>query len=186
MDALHYWRLNEELTIEQRGPQTRPAGFEAAQAAIATALLRNVIEGTSWGFPRFDSFGEENGIVPESIDPTLSRVRVESLRVWLRGRGIKSGFFFPNDSGAPDYLDSAHPRYAPKLAAAVRAWMAMESIPESNGKSAKQKLLKWLRENASSMGMTDDEGVVNETGIEEVAKVANWQLTGGAPKTAGS
>jgi hypothetical protein len=47
-------------------------------------------------------------------------------------------------------------------------------------------LSKWLRENAAHLGLSDDEGKVNETGVEEVAKVANWQLTGGAPKTPGN
>jgi hypothetical protein len=45
--------------------------------------------------------------------------------------------------------------------------------------------VKWLREHAAKFGMTDDDGKPNETGIEEAAKVANWQPTGGAPKTPG-
>jgi hypothetical protein len=43
--------------------------------------------------------------------------------------------------------------------------------------------MKWLRENASEFGLSDDDGKPNETGIEETAKVANWQPGGGAPKT---
>jgi hypothetical protein len=46
-------------------------------------------------------------------------------------------------------------------------------------------LVKWLREHAVEFGMSDEDGKPNETGIEETAKVANWQLTGGAPKTPG-
>jgi hypothetical protein len=45
--------------------------------------------------------------------------------------------------------------------------------------------MKWLREHAAEFGLTDDDGKPNETGIEEAAKVANWQPTGGAPKTPG-
>jgi hypothetical protein len=52
-------------------------------------------------------------------------------------------------------------------------------------KSPKQALAKWLREHATDFGMIDDDGKPNETGIEEVSKVANWQPTGGAPKTSG-
>lgn len=50
-------------------------------------------------------------------------------------------------------------------------------------KSAKQALLKWVRENAATFTLTDTEGKQNETGIEEVAKVANWNDKGGAPTT---
>jgi len=98
---------------------------------------------------------------------------------------LKTGFFFPETIVSPDYLDPKHPRYAPKLAAAVLAWMATATEAVTSGKSPKQALAKWLREHAADFGMTDDDGKPNETGIEEAAKVANWQLTGGAPKTPG-
>ncbi|BEU50792.1 hypothetical protein MAFF211520_10840 [Ralstonia pseudosolanacearum] len=79
-----------------------------------------------------------------------------------------------------NFLDPAHPRYAPKLAAAVSAWRAVEG---GKGVSPKQAIAKWLREHAEEFGLSDANGKPNETGIEEVAKVANWQPTGGAPKT---
>lgn len=81
-----------------------------------------------------------------------------------------------------DYLNPDHPRYAPKLAAAVRAW---QFVTEPNGKHPKQALTKWLRDHAEEFGLVDDKGKPNETGIDEVAKVANWQPGGGAPKTPG-
>lgn len=115
-------------------------------------------------------------------DWKLTTVSRDDLVAWLSGRGLRTGFFFQDATEAPDYLDPNHHRYAPKLAAAVRAWQAMTEL---NGKSPKQVLMKWLREHALEFGMTDDEGKVNETGIEEAAKVANWQLGGGAPKTPG-
>ena len=111
-----------------------------------------------------------------------SRVEVESLKEWLASRGFAEASSFPERTEAPDYLDPANPRYAPKLAAAVRAWQA---VTEPAGKHPKQALAKWLRENAAEFGLTDDEGKPNETGIEEAAKVANWQPGGGAPRTPG-
>ena len=164
MEALDYWRLCDELTIHQAAlliagvdpagytnvekliPRERPMGFDAAKHAITNALRRGVIEGTIQECADYDPDGHPNGIIPESIDPEMSRVQVDALR----------------------------------------AWLATSGISEASGKSPKQTLLKWLRENAASLGMTDEEGVVNETGIEEIAKVANWQLTGGAPRTPGS
>lgn len=119
------------------------------------------------------------------VDPdwSLTTVRVDMLRKWLAGRGIKSGFFFPQAPDAPDYLDPQHARYAPKLAAAVRAWLAVD---QAVGKHPKQALVKWLREHSADFGLSDDEGKPNEQGIEECAKVANWQPGGGAPKTPGA
>lgn len=110
-------------------------------------------------------------------------VAVSDLRAWLEAAGICTGFFFPAATDAPDYLDPKNPRYAPKLAAAVRAW---QSVTDAAGKTPKQALMKWLREHAAEFGLTDEEGKPNETGIEEAAKMANWQPGGGAPKTPAS
>jgi hypothetical protein len=119
-----------------------------------------------------------------SPDWALTTVRVEDLRKWLSERGFRTGFFFPDAPNAPDYLDPNHPRYAPKLAAAVRAWMAVDVVVA--GKTAKQLLEKWLRENSAAYGLSDDDGKQNETGINQCAGVANWQPGGGAPKTPGT
>jgi len=198
MEALDYWRLCEELTVYQAAmlavsadPCEKPdgvdvpypPGFEAARNAISSALLTDSISGRRVPeyepLPQWDDSLQE---IPDSVHIHNSRVEVGSLRKWLERRGFKSGFFFP-DPTSQDYLDSRHPRYAPKLAAAVRAWIAMEDKAATIGKSPKQALTKWLREHANEFGLTDDDGKPNETGIEEAAKVANWQLAGGAPKT---
>jgi hypothetical protein len=121
--------------------------------------------------------------VDGAIDLKRSRVEVDSLREWLSSRGLDKGFFFPNKPIAQDYLNRKHPRYAPKLAAAVHAWLATDADSATKGKSPKQALTKWLREHATEFDLTDEDGKPNETGIEEAAKVANWQPTGGAPKT---
>jgi hypothetical protein len=43
---------------------------------------------------------------------------------WLAWRGLKTGYFFPEELDFGDYLDPGHPLYAPKLAVAVLAWRA--------------------------------------------------------------
>ena len=201
MESLDYWRLCEELTIvqaallvaekdpggecayvEKWAPQQRPYGYEAAKVAIANALRRGAINGRLVPYFDYDINGNRLGAIEDTVDVAESSVEVGSLRVWLRGRGMQSGFFFPTATSDPDYLDPNNERYAPKLAAAVRAWQA---VTDPGGKSAKQALLKWLREHATEFGLSDDEGKPNETGIEEAAKVANWQPGGGAPKTPG-
>jgi hypothetical protein len=116
-------------------------------------------------------------------DWAFSTVRVEILRDWLSLRGIKTGFFFPQaDEDTPDFLNPKHPRYSPKLAAAVHAWQAN---PDPKGKTPKQALIKWLNEHAAEYGLSDDEGRPNDLGIEECAKVANWQ-PGGPARTPGT
>jgi len=202
MEGLDYWRLCDELTVIQAAlltvgndpssdqvyvekwePETRPVGYEAAKAAITNALRGNAIKGKLIPLYEYDINGNSVGTIEDSINLMESRVDVESLRAWLASRGIRSGFFFPNATDTPDYLDNNHPRYAPKLAAAVRAWLATSDVNALKGKSAKQALLKWLREHAAEYKLSNDEGTPNEQGIEECAKVANWQEKGGAPKT---
>ncbi len=114
-----------------------------------------------------------------NLEETL--VGLKDLRNWLASRGFKTGFFFPEGETA-DYLTKEHPKYAPKLAASVRAWQYAIKLPD-NGKTPKQNIDKWLREHASEFGMTDPDGRPIESAIEQCSKVANWETKGGAPKT---
>jgi hypothetical protein len=192
MEDFDYWQLCDELTVFQAAmlaadcdPSSQAEHcrwFEAAKNAISNALRRGAVTGKLVPIIEKDYDAQRAWEIEDSIDIHKSRVEVDSLRKWLATRGVKGGFFFP-DAKPHDYLDPNHPRYAPKLAAAVRAWMALEDESSISGKSPKQALTKWLREHASEFELTDEDGKPNETGIEEAAKVANWQRTGGAPKT---
>lgn len=197
--ALALWRLNAELTIVQasllmleRDPggedgyverwqaHERPSGYEAVKHAITTALVKGELLGQVT--PLFLSDISRNRMegLEGTVDVEKSRVEVKSLKSWLREQGVTTGFFFHASAATPDYLDPKHPRYAPKLAAAVRAW---SSVSDPKGKTPKAALTKWLRENSAAYGLSDEEGKPNELGIEECAKVANWQPGGGAPRT---
>jgi len=199
MENLDYWRLCDELTIihaallfvgidpssetgsecENWKPHERPPGYDAVKLAISDALRRKQINGRLF---TIDEGGGINPFADYPVNIVESLVEVESLRTWLAKRGFKNGFFFPERIEAPDYLDPRNPRYAPRLAAAVYAWQA---VTDPTGKTPKQALTKWLRENAAKYDLADEDGKLNETGIDEVAKVANWQSNGGAPKTPG-
>jgi len=199
-DDLDYWRLCDELSVyqaalltaghspskfpyvEQWDAHKRPKGYDPAMNAIRNALRGQRIKGTITREVTTDFNGNSDSD-PDSVDVFLSRVEVESLKDWLASRGVRRGFFFPEQIERPDYLDSRNVRYAPKLAAAVQAWLA---VTETGGKTPKQALSKWLREHAAEFDLTDEDGNPNETGIEEAAKVANWQPGGGAPKTPGN
>ena len=99
--------------------------------------------------------------------------------------GSYDGLLFLVGQSAPDYLsEHPHPNFSPKLAGAIRSWEAASRDPElRSGKSVKQSLMIWLRQHANEFGLTKDDGNPNEQGIEEVAKIANWETKGGAPKT---
>lgn len=204
MEDVDYWRLADELTIVQAGllvagedpaslaneverldPELRPRKYEAAKYAIKQALMKERITGEMFPELDYDQNGNPVGPIPGTVDVHRSVVEVESLRHWLEGRGIRTGFFFPDTQDQPQYLDPDHPHYAPKLAAAVKAWLATQSDEDLRGKHPKQALLKSLRESAAEFGLTDDEGKPMETTIGDIAKIANWQQKGGAPKTPG-
>lgn len=80
------------------------------------------------------------------------------------------------------YLDPSNPRYAPKLAAAVKAWQA---VTDPKGKSPKQALDKWLREHAADFGLLGNDGIPVNLAIKECSRVANWRPGGGAARTPG-
>ena len=125
-----------------------------------------------------------NGIVYRA-NPNwgLTTVACADLKNWLRSKGLRDGFFFPDRNREPDYLNRKDARYAPKLAAAVNAWLAVrEALPK---KSPKQSLEKWLKEHAAEFGLVDDDGKPVTAAMQECSAVANWNTSGGATKTPG-
>jgi hypothetical protein len=127
-----------------------------------------------------DNATKSEYVIRNVPDWDKSLVGRDDLKAWLVGNGYRTGFFFPESTEAVDYLDPKHARYAPKLAAAVNAWIA---VTDPGKVSPRQALEKWLREHAAMFGMTDDLGNPVKQAIEECSKVANWQGAGGAPKT---
>jgi len=198
LDPLDYWRLCDELSVVQAAllivgrdpsgvengidlqrPSNRPAGYNAAKAALINAVNGKRLAATVVNSTNNDGWSS-------GPDWHQTTIMVEDLRVWLRSRGIRTGFFFPTEPG-PDYLSEFHPNYSAKLAAAIEAWKAISADTElRRGKSVKQALIVWLRQHANEFGLTKEDGNPNEQGIEDVAKIANWDTRGGAPKTPGS
>jgi hypothetical protein len=199
MDPLDYWRLCDELSVVQAAllivgedpcgkqeyidgwrSESMPAGYAAAKAALVNAITRKRLPASI--IEAEDNFGN-----PSGPDWHQTTVAVEDLRTWLRSRGIKTGFFFPVADADPDYLSQLHSSYSPKLAAAIAAWRAVSAHADlRRGRSVKQALVVWLRQHANEFGLTKEDGNPNEQGIEDVAKIANWDTRGGAPKTPGN
>jgi hypothetical protein len=101
-----------------------------------------------------------------------------------KARNYVDGFFIGGADEIDKIADQHGEYYAPKLAAAVRAWNEVTADPTAlNGKTPKRALEIWLRKHANEYGLTGKDGNPNELGIEEICKVANWKPGGGASPT---
>jgi hypothetical protein len=166
--------------VENWVDHQKPDGYVAARRAIVSALLNKRVQGAINRVLEEDSRG--NLQETDKHDYEQSWVETESLRDWLAARGFQSAFFsLGQQLDTPGYLDAKHPRYAPKLAAAVEAWERVE-LEDFGFGTAKQRLARWLRLNAARFGLVDDDGKPTESVIDEIAKVANWARGGGAPR----
>lgn len=148
---------------------SRSSSFTAAYSAITTAVQLGKLVSRS-------RYGKSDN----STHPANSLILVDDLKEWLREKRLRPGFFFDRREETPNYLDKRHPRYAPKLAAAIRAW---EEVGDVEGTSVKDALKKWINEHAVEFELTKENGVAPRQTVEEIAKVANWQREGGAPRT---
>lgn len=200
MEGLDYWRFCSELTVVQAAllileldpaavmahishwsPEEQPPGY----VAVLTALQNDIHSKWLNAKIQYTPLAYEN--LSEDIDWDRTRVSVNDLKGWLSERGYLTGFFSPDGPITAEYLDLTNPDFSPKLAAAVNAWKAIseERRSKQSGRSVKADLTKWLNLHAPEYGLTNREGEPNKQAIEEVAKVANWNPKGGAPKTPG-
>ena len=199
LESIDYWRFCTELTVVQAAlliigvdptphlayvsrlkPEEQPTGYHAVFAALKNDIV------VRWLTAHIEHIPTQNGDI-EEIDWEKTTISVTDLKGWLSERGVTTGFFFPDKPVTADYLDRGDSFFSLKLAAAVEAWQAVkaERNNKTSGKSVKADLTKWLMLNAPKYGLISDDGGPNKLAIEEVAKVANWDQKGGAPKTPG-
>jgi hypothetical protein len=172
------------VSVERLQPEERPPGYEGAKHAIEQALTRDSEMGRVVHLDPTQRYTS----VTDRIDVQNSVVWASSLKAWSLTRGIPTRFFSSPPaprSDVPSYLDPLHSKFSTKLAAAVRAWEAVSKAEVPTRVSPKRDLTNWLTMHASELGLMDKSGKPNTRGIEEVAKVANWQTSGGAPRTIG-
>jgi len=212
MDGMDYWKLCDDFTVIQAAllivgedpalfqdyliqwtPENRPTGFDATFSALKNAInggrlkakiLRdaNTYDGVMVG--KDDLTGD----VYYELEPDWGNTTIlrDDLIDWLKSRNFKPGFFFEQKTDAPDYLDTNHQNYSSKLAAAIRAWEAVTADPKytNNGKTPKRNIEVWLTAHAAEFKLVKEDGEINADAIKnQIAKVANWQTDGGAPKT---
>lgn len=193
MHGIDFWRLADELTIIQAAllicgydptdlqgdvncnDKNYPDGYVAIKHALTSAAKSEVL-----GSRETKVYCDRDS--DYYIDDDLALLNVDELKKWLLSKGIRKHFFFFPEEPEGEFLSSAHPRYSPKLAAAVRAWQAMEhdNLP---AKTPKQSVKKWLRLHCTKYSLSDDDGKPMESAIEEIAKIVNWNPKGGAPST---
>lgn len=155
-----------------------PTGYEAVSTAIKNNILSKKLSATlSYDLDFHGQTKNENW--------NNTRIHVEDLKKWLSEKNFTNNFFFQeNNNSKADYLDPQNEFYAPKLSAAVNAWLEVTSDPELfKGKTPKQAIEKWLRQNANDYGLTKEDGNPNESAIAEICKITNWKPEGGVAKT---
>lgn len=188
----HYWITADTLTIFQIALLMAgydPSDFEGTSinnwtksavestkvhiSSTKNAVTAHKLSAVSIAHYEYGGIGQDE----RSID-------VGELRDWFESRGIYNSVFHAKPPNFDGFDNPGSQFYAPKLAAAVDAWRAVTAESKwLRGKSPKQALQAWLAENAASYGLADKDGKPNTTGIEEIAKVANWKPSGGAPTT---
>lgn len=196
MEAIDYWRLADELTVVQAallicgydpsdlqhnvsyGSHKTPVGYVAVRHALGSAVNAKILQ------------ARETRVIDQRdgeyyVDDDLAHISIDAIKDWLRSKGVVTHFFFFPEEPEGEFLSPQNPRYSPKLAAAIRAWQAMEG-KDLKGKTPKQSVIKWLRLHGADYDLTDDDGKPLDTVIEEIAKIVNWKPQGGAPKTPSS
>ena len=158
-----------DAEFEQKFP-----GFSTVENALENAILTGTLKAKA-------EYIEDplNFSIKLSVKKTT--IQMDILRNWVENRGVKTDFFSTRTQKKykPDFLDKNHQNYAPKLAAAVNAWHAVNENPTlMEEKTVKQALLGWLYENADQFGLIKRDGSHNKLGIDEIAKVSNWHPKG--------
>ena len=166
--------------VEGLSDSNKPSGYVALRKAIIEGIETSKIEGKIIRTSHFAIKAEE---APVSF--LQSNVALSSLKHWIIEKGVLNNRFFSTTLSSESFRNEVHPRYSSKLVAVVEAWENYDEVSNGVG-TPKQKLSKWLRINASRLNLTNEDGAPSENVIEELAKVANWAKSGGAPKARNS
>lgn len=155
-----------------------PCVRDEVQTRLSNLGCSNFAHAFANSEPIFTERVDELRLREEDFDALIGHMRSIAQDTTYRSRTVRAA---PSRQG---FLDSSHPNYSVKLAAAVAAWEAVTQHRElQSGASPKAAIKNWLTENAARLGLVKRDGKPNNLGIDEVAKVANWKPDGGAPET---
>jgi hypothetical protein len=192
MDRMNRWKLADELNAYQIALLIAgydPSEFEdelhhmwPSEVKMEVSPYLNAIKNAAHS-QKF-MFKEVQNYSGDETDWRDSLIDIDSFSEWLRSRNFNDRFFLSLQCEPDRLSDSSYDFYAPKLAAAVRAWNEVTSDPVAlNGKTPKKALEIWLRKHANEYGLTNKDGNPNELEIEEICKVTNWKPSGRATPT---
>ena len=193
MEDWEYWTLIDDVTVIQaalmaadlnpseweyevdsRDPNTMPNAFEPVRKLIVNAVLRGNL--SAYQVDDYGENGQNLGLCERKT--TIAR---DDLIDFFEEKGLKSRYF-EKTGISTDPQNSSFEFYSLKLDAAIAAWKAVTKEKHRLNKcTPKQAIETWLRENAKEYNLIKKNGTTNEKGIEEISKVANWQIQGGAP-----
>jgi hypothetical protein len=164
-------------TDSRRFPRNRVLPMDAD--SLLEVLKQAVVIGILPAFAAWtwDDMGSHEPLAADAITPHTrltddTTVRIEDLVRWCNAKGIPHNW---PDASASQPSEQARAEYPAELRAAIESFNAMHGNPSATAKrSPKAALLAWLEENKPEL---------SANARERVATVANWQPTGGAPKT---
>jgi len=97
--------------------------------------IKNAATSKRFTFRELPRHGRES----EEIDWDNALVDLETFRDWLRSRNFNDKFFLVNSDNSDRLSDPLSAYYAPKLAAAVRAWNEVTSDPAALSRETPKK-----------------------------------------------
>jgi hypothetical protein len=191
MSLMSLWKLSSEFTVQQaallivgkdpavfEGPEkdwdifSFPTGYIPVVSALKNAVRSKTLKASVFTMP--NQVGLDEVLDPvydgETEDWEKTLISVSEIKRWLSQQNFRDGFFLAKiDETVDELMDKENPFYAPKLAAAVTAWRALKNNPSLlSGKTPKQAIEKYLRENANELGLVREDGEPNVRGIHEV------------------
>jgi len=193
MEAWEYWKLLDNLNIVQAAlmaanlnpseweheiERTRPEDLPNAYLPLRTLILNAVNRGL-FLTDIVDSYDEDGQNLGTCV--TRTTISRKELIEFFAEKKVRS-VYFEMDIDPLDPQNRKSEFYSEKLDAAIKAWKAVTIEKHRLNKcTPKQAIETWLKENAREYGLIKNDGALNEKGIDEISKVANWQLRGGAP-----
>lgn len=202
LDPIDFWKFHDTLTASEsallmldKDPSIysnySDYNISTAYETILGALQKDIRAERLDANIFYDMETHYSNTEPD-IDWNKTIIHVSVLKKWLLSKNFKPAFFFSEETGTPDYLDKNHPRYSDKLAATVKAWLAMEDDQLLKGKSPILAMESFLTNKYKEFGLIYKQnnsksgykiGDMNKGAINEITKIANWKDKGGAPST---
>ena len=113
--------LNPSHYSSVENDSQKPIGYETISTALKNAINSDRISSNKQFYETYNE---------SVISWTATTFNVEDLKSWLKTRNFIDNFFFQKSSETATYLDQNSAYYAPKLAAAINAWMTVTSCYE--------------------------------------------------------